>query len=95
MKGSLYTRHQWLLILLVLLVLCSHLTSAAARMLQDDNKVVSGGLFKDSVGEETEEDDTIDLMGVEYCGNGDEECIKRRMVAEAHLDYIYTQQHKP
>ncbi|XP_054808828.1 putative phytosulfokines 6 [Prosopis cineraria] len=25
----------------------------------------------------------------------DEECSERRMIAEAHLDYIYTQHHKP
>ncbi|CAM8916908.1 hypothetical protein QQ045_032247 [Rhodiola kirilowii] len=45
-----------------------------------------------------EEDDDLDfehLMGAEECVEGDEFCIKRRMTAEAHLDYIYTQQHKP
>ncbi|KAL5580266.1 hypothetical protein UlMin_012708, partial [Ulmus minor] len=35
------------------------------------------------------------LMGLEECGNEDEECLKRRMVADAHLDYIYTQHRKP
>lgn len=37
------------------------------------------------------------LMGLEDCNSGDddEECAKRRMVAEAHLDYIYTQHRKP
>ena len=25
----------------------------------------------------------------------DEECSERRMIAEAHLDYIYTQHHNP
>lgn len=35
-------------------------------------------------------------MGLEEsCGDGDEGCEKRRMVAEAHLDYIYTQHHLP
>ncbi|KAL9996460.1 putative phytosulfokine [Helianthus debilis subsp. tardiflorus] len=36
-------------------------------------------------------------MGLEECGSGDEECLKRRVlaVADAHLDYIYTQHHKP
>ncbi|XP_057480142.1 putative phytosulfokines 6 isoform X2 [Actinidia eriantha] len=46
-------------------------------------------------GEEMEEDDSLNLMGVEDCQNGVEECLKRRMIAEAHLDYIYTQHHKP
>ncbi|KAB2606577.1 phytosulfokines 6 [Pyrus ussuriensis x Pyrus communis] len=27
--------------------------------------------------------------------DGDEDCSKRRIMAEAHLDYIYTQHHKP
>ncbi|KAF8053932.1 hypothetical protein N665_1361s0002 [Sinapis alba] len=41
------------------------------------------------------EDDSVDkLMGMEYCGEGDEECLRRRMMTEAHLDYIYTQHHK-
>ncbi|KAK9175649.1 hypothetical protein WN944_027656 [Citrus x changshan-huyou] len=36
------------------------------------------------------------LMGMEACDeNGDEECLKRRIITEAHLDYIYTQHHKP
>lgn len=33
-------------------------------------------------------------MGIEECEEKDEVCLKRRMIAEAHLDYIYTQ-HKP
>lgn len=39
------------------------------------------------------------LMGLEEYGNEDEdedeECLKRRITAEAHLDYIYTQHRKP
>ncbi|KAK6138437.1 hypothetical protein DH2020_027812 [Rehmannia glutinosa] len=35
------------------------------------------------------------LMGLEECQNEEEECLKRRVIAEAHLDYIYTQHHKP
>ncbi|KAI8524249.1 hypothetical protein RHMOL_Rhmol13G0135500 [Rhododendron molle] len=37
----------------------------------------------------------LQLMGMEDCHGGDEECVKRRMAAEAHLDYIYTQHLKP
>ncbi|KAJ0240381.1 putative phytosulfokines 6 [Hirschfeldia incana] len=42
------------------------------------------------------QEDSVDkLMGMEeYCGVGDEECLRRRMMTEAHLDYIYTQHHK-
>ncbi|KAI4334286.1 hypothetical protein L6164_018996 [Bauhinia variegata] len=36
-----------------------------------------------------------ELMGIEDCNDGDKECLKRRMTIEAHLDYIYTQNHKP
>nr|GMD27288.1 putative phytosulfokines 6 [Ipomoea batatas] len=35
------------------------------------------------------------LMGLEKCESRDEECMKRRVVAEAHLDYIYTQHQNP
>ncbi|XP_073007979.1 phytosulfokines 5-like isoform X2 [Typha latifolia] len=38
-------------------------------------------------------DDTWNLMGLEECEDGDEECAKRRVISEAHLDYIYTQNH--
>ncbi|KAM3232054.1 putative phytosulfokine 6 [Capsicum chacoense] len=44
--------------------------------------------------EEMETTDSLDkLMGVEECGEEDGECLKRRVLAEAHLDYIYTQHH--
>ncbi|KAK1429182.1 hypothetical protein QVD17_11386 [Tagetes erecta] len=35
-----------------------------------------------------------DVMGVEDCENEDDECLKRRVLVDAHLDYIYTQHHK-
>ncbi|KAK9123970.1 hypothetical protein Sjap_013572 [Stephania japonica] len=38
-----------------------------------------------------EQEKSLDLMGMEKCGVQDEECLKRRMMAEAHLDYIYTE----
>ncbi|XP_004497603.1 uncharacterized protein [Cicer arietinum] len=40
-------------------------------------------------------EDMQELMGSEECYEKDEECFRRRMIAEAHLDYIYTQHHKP
>ncbi|KAF9687477.1 hypothetical protein SADUNF_Sadunf02G0097600 [Salix dunnii] len=45
-------------------------------------------------------DDSLDVMAeeaavVESCeGPGEEECLMRRTLA-AHVDYIYTQKHKP
>ncbi|KAE8711376.1 Phytosulfokine 3 precursor, putative isoform 2 [Hibiscus syriacus] len=35
------------------------------------------------------------LMRMEACDDGDDGCLKRRIVSEARLDYIYTQHHRP
>ncbi|KAK8468078.1 hypothetical protein PHAVU_007G223101 [Phaseolus vulgaris] len=40
-------------------------------------------------------DDMEELMGSEECYVKDEACSSRRMMVDAHLDYIYTQYHKP
>ncbi|WOK97300.1 phytosulfokines 6 [Canna indica] len=37
----------------------------------------------------------LNVKGFECEEEADEECQKRRTMAEAHLDYIYTQQHSP
>ncbi|XP_059430942.1 putative phytosulfokines 6 [Corylus avellana] len=50
------------------------------------NQVTSGDSLVESMNQ---------LMGLEDCNRGDEECLQRRIVSEAHLDYIYTQHHKP
>ncbi|XP_019458408.1 PREDICTED: putative phytosulfokines 6 isoform X3 [Lupinus angustifolius] len=34
-------------------------------------------------------------LTMEACNSGDEECLVRRMTLEAHIDYIYTEHHKP
>ncbi|WJX68896.1 hypothetical protein P8452_53221 [Trifolium repens] len=44
---------------------------------------------------EVEGSDSLKLMEMENCNIEDEECMQRRMTLEAHLDYIYTQHHKP
>nr|XP_012572812.1 putative phytosulfokines 6 isoform X2 [Cicer arietinum] len=44
---------------------------------------------------ELEGDESLKLLGLEKCIIEDEECVTRRMTLEAHLDYIYTQHHKP
>ncbi|KAL5763829.1 hypothetical protein ACOSP7_016190 [Xanthoceras sorbifolium] len=51
--------------------------------------------LKDSLQEMEDIEQIKELMGMETCENGDEECFKRRIISEAHLDYIYTQHHKP
>ncbi|XWS66731.1 hypothetical protein CRYUN_Cryun05aG0226000 [Craigia yunnanensis] len=81
--------------LLFAFLLCSYSTSA--RLLPQKqgekefkaNGMIQTGLLTDA------KDDFSNLMGSEECYEKDEECQKRRMIAEAHLDYIYTQHHKP
>ncbi|XP_043723771.1 putative phytosulfokines 6 [Telopea speciosissima] len=96
--------HSHLLLFLFLVLVFSRSAVAAARpltakhgkmvaeMVKVDNKLVQSGVLET---EEVDDDSWKNLMGMEDCGNGDEACLKRRMVAEAHLDYIYTQHHKP
>ncbi|KZV14943.1 phytosulfokines 6-like [Dorcoceras hygrometricum] len=67
------------------------ISQASARLLpthQGDNTEIKLD------GETSVEDDFSSLMGMEECGEQDEECFKRRMMVDAHLDYIYTQRHK-
>ncbi|PON46016.1 Phytosulfokine [Parasponia andersonii] len=59
-------------------------------------EIINGGSLQELEGSESVDE----LMGLEDCGNGEhddaeEQCLKRRIIAEAHLDYIYTQHHKP
>ncbi|XP_006432983.2 putative phytosulfokines 6 [Citrus sinensis] len=83
--------------LLILLIFSKSKTSAsflATKQGQEEKK------FKELSGEvslqEMEEIESMNqIMGMETCENGDEECMKRRIISEAHLDYIYTQHHKP
>ncbi|GMJ10724.1 PHYTOSULFOKINE 3 PRECURSOR [Hibiscus trionum] len=78
-----------LLLFLVFLICSSHLS---ARFIADkQGKDVELTQITDR------EDNELmnQLLGVEACDGGDDECLKRRMLSEAHLDYIYTQQYKP
>ncbi|CAN6586948.1 hypothetical protein C1H46_020897 [Malus baccata] len=68
---------------LFVFLLLSNSSSARARLLQQNKASLTGA------------DDLVNLMGAEECDENDEECLQRRMIAEAHLDYIYTQNHKP
>ncbi|KAK8596158.1 hypothetical protein V6N13_000806 [Hibiscus sabdariffa] len=78
--------------LLLLLLFSSHLS---ARLIADKQ-----GKEEVELTQITDMEDTEVIMnqlfGVEEsCETGDDECLKRRMISEAHLDYIYTQHHKP
>ncbi|KAG1369660.1 phytosulfokine 2 [Cocos nucifera] len=45
--------------------------------------------------DQTEEKYSWELMEREKCEEEDDPCLKRRMISEAHLDYIYTQRQNP
>ncbi|XP_050371485.1 putative phytosulfokines 6 [Argentina anserina] len=73
-------------------------STISARLLQNKEGQEEAKLKKISDGlslVELEGSDFMNLMGLEACVDGDEDCVKRRVIAEAHLDYIYTQNHKP
>ncbi|GAA0154527.1 hypothetical protein Leryth_013901 [Lithospermum erythrorhizon] len=86
-----------LLLLLFLIFTASSLTSARllAANHADDIKETKVTDEINSLGM-VDSAESNELMGLEACESGDEaECLKRRMVEEAHLDYIYTQQLEP
>ncbi|TMW92145.1 hypothetical protein EJD97_013442 [Solanum chilense] len=80
------------LLSLMVLLLISYTTSA--RLLPTINSQESNGIISNNPISSQVQEDFNDLMGIEECEEKDENCFKRRMIAEAHLDYIYTQ-HKP
>ncbi|XVF19778.1 hypothetical protein REPUB_Repub11eG0140200 [Reevesia pubescens] len=79
-----------LLLLFIILISSSHLSARFIANKQGKEKVELSQI-KDI--------DDIELMnqlmGIEACETEDNECLKRRIISEAHLDYIYTQHHKP
>ncbi|KAK8601725.1 hypothetical protein V6N13_058594 [Hibiscus sabdariffa] len=80
-------------VLLLFLVFLISSSLASARFLADKQ-----GKQEVELTQITDREDTElmnQLFGVEACDAGDDECLKRRMLSEAHLDYIYTQHHKP
>ncbi|KAH6793603.1 hypothetical protein C2S52_004080 [Perilla frutescens var. hirtella] len=81
-----------LLILVFLLISTSHTSSRKLASKQGGAHLMIKS--KKSVTEMENIESFHDLMGVEECENEDEECLKRRILADAHLDYIYTQDHK-
>ncbi|KAL5067746.1 hypothetical protein RYX36_018633 [Vicia faba] len=87
-------KHQILLFFFVLVVSSFF---ASARLLVPPNGSKHGEKELKAIGISSSEmkDDMEQLMGSEECSEKDEECSSRRMIAEAHLDYIYTQHHKP
>ncbi|KAK4749296.1 hypothetical protein SAY87_026745 [Trapa incisa] len=89
-------------ILLLLLLLLFLISQSSGRLLKTVNS--GGDSMKENkiiALEPSSSDQTVNLsslMGaseVEDCeGEEAEDCMTRRMMAEAHLDYIYTQHHR-
>ncbi|KAA8544198.1 hypothetical protein F0562_022166 [Nyssa sinensis] len=85
------------LLLLFLFLLTSSKTSGRfIATKQGEEEMKLDEITTEGASAEMESNDSLNqLMGLEICNNRDVECLKRRIVAEAHLDYIYTQHHKP
>lgn len=82
----------FIFLLFVFLLECS--TSARLLSPKEGAEEIEG--TKALAGPFTEmKEDLSTLMGSAECDGRDEDCLKRRMIAEAHLDYIYTQHNKP
>ncbi|RCV36453.1 hypothetical protein SETIT_7G320400v2 [Setaria italica] len=86
---------------LLLLLVCFFHCAAAARLLpavppldnQENNGVKAGAA--DGLVLHGNELSVSEMMGVEEeepaCDEGNDECMQRRLLRDAHLDYIYTQ----
>ncbi|XP_061958357.1 putative phytosulfokines 6 [Populus nigra] len=90
MKLSL--NYKALLLILLVLVYSSKLSARFLLSKQGQEEVNVDGITSEG----TEDSELMNqLTGLELCDGGDDECLTRRIIAEAHLDYIYTQNHKP
>lgn len=88
--------HSCVFLFIVLLLTSSHITARILPTKQGEGEAVKLDVIanEDSL-LKLETTDSLDkLMCLEECENGDRECFNRRVLAEAHLDYIYTQHHK-
>ncbi|XVF46855.1 hypothetical protein PTKIN_Ptkin03bG0061500 [Pterospermum kingtungense] len=79
-----------LLLFFLILISSSHLSAAFIA-----NKQGKGEVELSQMTDIEDIEPMNQLMGIETCDTGDDECLKRRIIAEAHLDYIYTQHHRP
>ncbi|KAK4798106.1 hypothetical protein SAY86_030432 [Trapa natans] len=87
-------------LLLLLLLLIPH---SSSRLMKPITSEEDGGIHHAASSCEDPMTGLSELIGADEVNSGDQsheeednqECFKRRMMAEAHLDYIYTQHHKP
>ncbi|KAJ8754078.1 hypothetical protein K2173_001976 [Erythroxylum novogranatense] len=88
-----------LLTLLCLCLLSLLVSSASSRLLvprQGENEAkLDETASTVSVTDTHEETNKLNMGALENCNERDEECLRRRMIAEAHLDYVYTERHNP
>ncbi|XP_012468209.1 putative phytosulfokines 6 [Gossypium raimondii] len=79
---------------LAFLLLCCFSTSA--RLLMQINHGEKEFKANEMIIQADAKDDFLNLIGAEKCyDQKDEECLERRMIADAGLDYIYSQSNKP
>ncbi|KAL3580933.1 hypothetical protein D5086_018768 [Populus alba] len=90
-QGDESLNYKALLLILLVLVYSSKLSARFLLSKQGQEEVN----LDEITSEGTEDSELMNLTGSELCDGGDEECLTRRIIAEAHLDYIYTQHHKP
>ncbi|XP_017622694.1 putative phytosulfokines 6 isoform X2 [Gossypium arboreum] len=81
------------LLSLAFLLLCCF--SASARLLMQINHGEKEFRANEMIIQADAKDDFSNLIGAEKCYEKDEECLERRMIADAGLDYIYSQSNKP
>ncbi|KAK7261248.1 hypothetical protein RIF29_27555 [Crotalaria pallida] len=84
--------------LLVFLIVLFSSTKLCARPLateQGQNREVDKATGDDFVLELEGGESLKQVLGKDECKSGGEECLMRRMTLEAHIDYIYTDHHKP
>ncbi|XP_009626163.1 putative phytosulfokines 6 [Nicotiana tabacum] len=82
------TNDQFLTSFFILLII-SYVTSA--RLLPTSYRDIKKAEVNGITHSISTQEDFNNLMGLEKCEDRDEACLNRRIVAEAHLDYIYTQ----
>ncbi|KAL1197887.1 putative phytosulfokines 6 [Cardamine amara subsp. amara] len=70
----------------LLLLQLSELRTAQRPLQVDQEEAVKAS-------EMAQDQELSHLMGEETCEVNDKECMKRRIISESHLDYIYTQSH--
>ncbi|KAJ6708148.1 PHYTOSULFOKINES 3 [Salix viminalis] len=95
MKQNLH--YKALLLFLLVLVHSSKLSARFLLAKQGRDDLNLKEITSEGTPAQTDDSELItnQLMGLELCQSGDDECFKRRIIAEAHLDYIYTQHRKP